>query len=95
MILTINEDANQFKTLNEFKSCMSRGGDVEFEWKGIDYTISPIWPNDEMKFSAGPSNGVEEDCTVYDTVDELLEYKVGGDKLRDIITQAEIMDRTL
>jgi hypothetical protein len=31
MILTVNEDAYQFKTLSEFKSCMSRGGDVEFE----------------------------------------------------------------
>lgn len=48
-----------------------------------------------MKFPAGPSNGVEEDSTVYDTVEELLEYKIGGDRLRDIITQAEIIDRTL
>ncbi len=95
MILTVNGDAYQFKTLSEFKSSMSRGGDVEFEWKGIDYTISSVWPNGKMKFSAGPCTRVEKDCTVYDTVDELLEYKVGGDRLRDIITQAEIIDRTL
>ncbi|CAB1245656.1 conserved protein of unknown function [Ruminococcaceae bacterium BL-4] len=95
MILTVNEDAYQFKTLSEFKSCMSRGGDVEFKWKGIDYTLSSVWPNDKMKFSIGPCTRVEKDCTVYDTVDELLEYKVGGDRLRDIITQAEIIDRTL
>ena len=95
MILTVNGDAYQFKTLSEFKSSMVRGGDVEFEWKGIDYTISSVWPNGKMKFSAGPCTRVEKDCTVYDTVDELLEYKVGGDKLRDIITQAEIIDRTL
>ena len=95
MILTINEDANQFKTLSEFKSSMSRGGDVEFKWKGTNYTLSSVWPNEKMKFSIGPCTRVEKDCTVYDTVDELLEYKVGGDKLRDIITQAEIIDRTL
>ena len=95
MILTVNEDAYQFKTLSEFKSCMSRGGDVKFKWKGIDYTLSSVWPNNKMKFSAGPSNGVEKDSIVYDTVDELLEYKVGSDRLRDIITQAEIIDRTL
>ncbi|CAB1253282.1 protein of unknown function [Ruminococcaceae bacterium BL-6] len=31
MKLTVNGDACQFKTLSEFKSSMSRGGDVEFE----------------------------------------------------------------
>ncbi|QAT49299.1 hypothetical protein EQM14_05620 [Caproiciproducens sp. NJN-50] len=95
MKLTVNGDAYQFKTLSEFKSSMSRGGDVKFEWKGTDYTISSVWPNGKMKFSAGPCTRVEKDCTVYDTIDELLEYKVGGDRLRDIITQAEIIDRTL
>ncbi|MGW8115152.1 hypothetical protein ACVS9P_08255 [Caproicibacterium sp. NSD3] len=75
MILTVNEDANQFKTLSEFKSCMSRGGDVKFEWKGIDYTLSSVWPNDKMKFSIGPCTRVEKGCTVYDTVDELLNTK--------------------
>lgn len=95
MILTVKGDAYQFKTLSEFKRSMSRGEDVEFEWKGIDYAISSVWPNEKMKFSAGPSNGVEEDSTVYNTVDDLLEYKVGGDRLLHIITQAEIIDRTL
>ena len=57
--------------------------------------ISSVWPNGKMKFSVGPRTRVEKDCTVYDTVDELLEYKVGGDRLRNIITQAEIIDRTL
>jgi hypothetical protein len=37
----------------------------------------------------------EETERSYNTVDELLEYKVGSDKLRNIITQAKIIDRTL
>lgn len=89
-------DAWQFKTLSEFKSSLSRGGDVEFEWKGISYSVSPFWRNGKMKYSVGPCNGVEKDYTVYDSVEELLEYKVGGeDYLHDIIKQAEIIDRTL
>ena len=48
-----------------------------------------------MKFSAGPSNGAEENSTAYDTVDELLEYKVGGNRLRDVITHITVLDRTL
>ena len=95
MKLTVNGDAYQFKTPSEFKNSMVRGGDVEFEWKGIDYTISSVWPNDKMKFSVGPCTRVEKDCTVYDTVDELLEYKVGGDRLRNVVTQITVLDRTL
>lgn len=30
-----------------------------------------------------------------DTADEILEYIVGGDRLRDVITQVEVIDRTL
>ena len=30
-----------------------------------------------------------------DTVDEILEYNVGGDRLRDIITKVEVIDRTI
>lgn len=31
----------------------------------------------------------------YDTPDELLEYHVGSDRLRDVITQVTVIDRTL
>ncbi len=30
-----------------------------------------------------------------DTVDEILEYKVDGDRLRDIITKVKVTDRTI
>jgi hypothetical protein len=62
---------------------------------GKESTTLSVWPNGKMKFSIGPCTRIEKDCTVYDTVDELLEYKVGSDRLQDIITQAEIIDRTL
>ena len=72
----------------------SNNGTPDFSNKDINYPLEE-YPNGKMKFSAGPCTRVEKDCTVYDTIDELLEYKVGGDRLRDIITQAEIIDRTL
>ena len=30
-----------------------------------------------------------------DTADEILEYIVGGDRLRDVITQVKVIDRTI
>lgn len=30
-----------------------------------------------------------------DTADEILEYNVGGDRLRDVITKVEVLDRTI
>lgn len=34
------EDEDRFKTISEFKECMVRGGEVEFLWKGIHYSIT-------------------------------------------------------
>ncbi len=30
-----------------------------------------------------------------DTADEILEYNVGGDRLRDVITQVKVWSRTI
>ncbi len=75
-------------------------------WKGKSYSITQ--PEGEIFISEGYYT---KDCKYYnalsneecidiegmrgDTTDEILEYIVGGDKLRDIITQIEVVDRTI
>ncbi len=91
---------NRFKSISDFKWCVSCGGEVEFEWKGRSYGIWPkqhktpdaplqmliseIWVDDIV--------ATEKWC---DTADEVLEYMVGGDRLRDVITQVTVWDRTI
>lgn len=91
---------NRFKTISDFKSCMNWGGEVEFMWKGKRYgafgklrrtpssrmqmLISQVYVDDYQS--------TEKWC---DTADEVLEYMVGEDRLRDVITQVTVLDRTI
>lgn len=94
-------EENRFKSISDFKDCMNRGGEVEFEWKGILYccfgNIS-IGPNRQRKMVIGQAGSVEVNTQTEmlgDTPDDILEYMVGDDRLRDVITQVTVYGRTI
>lgn len=86
-------EAWRFRTLSEFKSSVTRGAEINFEWKGREYHICPVWPNGEVKYSIRPLDTQIQ--SVFDSAEEMLSYLVGEDRLRDIIKDALITDRTL
>ena len=101
---TIEE--NRFKTISDFKWCVDCGGEVEFEWKGKSYSVTHpegrinigegYYKKDGKYFNAlSHEECIDVDGMWGDTVDEILEYKVGGDRLRDVITQVEVTERTI
>ncbi len=83
-------EEDRFKTISDFKWCMKRGGEVEFEWNNRYYSITHpdglIYIGEEYK---------EETAKEYKTVDEALEHVIDGQKLREIITQVKVWDRTI
>ena len=92
---------NRFKSISDFKWCMKRGGEVQFEWNGIMYScfgcVSPtVGAAPKMVIcrsgSAEVNTRTEKWC---DTADEILEYMVGEDRLRDVITQVKVWERTI
>ena len=93
-------EENRFKSISDFKWCVNCGGEVQFEWKGM---VFGIWPKLQqtpdgplqMLISQVLVDDMEETELWCDTADELLEYVIDGDRLRDIITQVEVMDRTI
>lgn len=93
-------EENRFKSISDFKWCVNCGGEVQFEWKG---KVFGIWPKLQqtpdgplkMLISQVLVDDMEETELWCDTADELLEYVIDGDRLRDIITQVEVMDRTI
>ena len=93
-------EENRFKTISDFKWCIKCGGEVEFLWKGKTYGIA----SKLRRTTASPTqiliaqinaNGMEETEMWYDTADDALEYIVSGDRLRDVITQVTVLDRTI
>ena len=92
---------DRFKTISDFKWCMKRGGEVQFEWNNIMYccfgcVVPTAGTAPKMLIcqagSAEVNARTEKWC---DTADEILEYMVGEDRLRDVITQAKVWERTI
>lgn len=80
---------NCFKTISEFKDCIICGGEPAFMWNGVRYGV--CFFNDGY-YIAHLNGECEKLC---DTPDEVLEYMVGGDRLRDVITQVTVLRRTI
>lgn len=83
-------EQNRFITISDFKECMRYGGEVGFFWKGKTYDITH--PDGRIIIYEAFKPETEKWC---DTADEVLEYMVGSDRLRDIITQVTVIDRTI
>ena len=81
-------EALRFKTISEFKWSMRCGAEVVIEWKNKEFGI---WSErDVIRIT---SDDVAEQR--YTSADDALEYIVCGDRLRDVITQVTVVDRTI
>lgn len=80
---------NRFKTISDFKNCIIRGGEPVFIWKNVSYGVCFY----EQGYCIACSDGSNEKFC--NTADDVLEYMVGGDRLRDVITQVTVLDRTI
>lgn len=107
MILFNDSEALKFENISEFKWCMKCHGEVEFVWKGKSYSIVHV--GDKINIGEGyytDSNGIHRNAESHEpcsdieglyaeTADEILEYTIDGDKLRDIITEIKVEVRTI
>ena len=97
---------NDFKedrvlSVEEFKDCISRGGEVVFQWGQTEYGIGLIASPPHLAANGSPAlqycvayaDGSHE--KLYDTPDDVLEYMVGKERIGDIITKAQITYRTI
>lgn len=94
-------EQNRFDSISDFKRCMNCGGEVQFIWKGITYGCFGKVRRSKGELSQmyiAQSGSVEVNTRTEKwcaDADELLEYMVGGDRLRDVITQVTVIERTI
>lgn len=89
-------EEDRFKTISEFKWSLLRGGEIQFLWQGKEYGAVPHGDSFIAYRSYDKATGVFDESAEkwYDTPDEVLEYVIGGVRLREIITQVEVVART-
>ena len=65
---------------------------VEFVWGGIHYGVVRYGLNGKITLYVcdRPDTSV-----AFETADDALEYMVGSDRLRDVITQVTVLERTI
>lgn len=88
MAFYYNAEELRFKTISEFKRSIQDGGEIVIEWGGRSYGI--FFSGTQFYMTSQDSS-----TAYFQTVDELLEQHIGSDRLRDIITQAAVLDRAL
>ena len=91
---------NRFKTISDFKWCVDGGGEIEFVWNDKVFGIFPQLcktPTSSMQILITRTYVDDPEPTEMwcDTADEVLEYIIDGDRLRDIITKVVVTDRTI
>ena len=84
-----NMETDHFKTASEFKECIIRGSEPVFAWKG---TVYGVCFSDAGYCIAHADGSFEQICR---TPDDVLEYMAGDDRLRDVITQVTVLNRTI
>ncbi|MCB6501234.1 hypothetical protein LI148_12310 [Colidextribacter sp. 210702-DFI.3.9] len=81
-----------FESISEFKQSLNWGAEIEFRWKGKTYNV--IRYGTDNKITIYEANNPETD-KVCESADDALDYIVGGDRLRDVITKVDVVARTI
>lgn len=93
-------EENRFKTISEFKWCVGGGGEVEFEYHDKVFGIFPKLKqnpdsHEQILIVQKFVENQKDTYKWYDTADDALEFTIDGVRLRDVITQVEVTDRTI
>lgn len=89
MVVNYNSNEHNFDSLGEFKIYLSCGANVGFEYNGIEYGIE----GHNNKFDIWIYN--KGDIANSLSLEEVLNYKLDGVKIRDLILTAEITERIM
>lgn len=81
-----------YKTKYEFKQSVKYHADIVFEWQGTDYGI--FWAGEKGWYICLTYTDKDGEPVYYNTIDDLMNHKIGDDKLIDICTKFTVIERT-
>lgn len=91
-IIYASSESMRFTSISDFKRSMSWGCEAEFEWNGIIYGVIRYGTDNKITIYVANRPETEKVC---ETADDALEYMVGEDRLRDVITKVTVLSRTI
>ena len=91
-ILFASAETLRFESISDFKRSLSWGAEVEFVWNNVTYGVIRYGTDNKITIYQANRPETEKVC---DTADDALEYMVGTDRLRDVITKVNVVSRTI
>ncbi len=79
-----------YKTKYEFKDSVMRHAEIVFEWNDEEYEICSL---DGKKWLFCNHKDDSEDM-FFEDIDDVMNHKIGDDKLIDICTKFTVIERT-
>jgi len=85
-----------FESLAELKFCISCGAEITFDHNGHLYGIGKLTET-EYYIGSCSQNGEPEpgDDLISSDIEEILDYRIDGKKLRECLDEIDIVERTL
>jgi hypothetical protein len=78
----IKGDNDCFESLHEFADNITRGGEIEFEYKGKKHSITQ--PEGKLNYM---EMGNEMSLVEFKDNSELLDFKISGEAIKDIVLE--------
>lgn len=91
-LIVVPEESLKFETISEFKQSLNWGAEIIFVWNHITYGVIRYGTNNKITIYEADRPETEKMC---ESPDEVLEYMVGTDCLRDVITKVDVLSRTI
>lgn len=91
-VMIVPEGSMNFESISEFKRSLSWGAEIEFIWNGISYGVVRYGTDNKITIYQAYRPETEKMC---ETADDALEYMLGNDRLRDVITKVRVVARTI
>ena len=91
-LIYVPEETMRFETISEFKESILYGAEITFIWNNATYFVERYGRNGKITIT--PFDKPENEKS-YETPNDLLEYMIGSDRLRDIITKVQVIARTI
>lgn len=90
--IVVPDGSMNFETISEFKRSLRWGAEIEFVWNNITYGVVRYGTDNKMTIYQANRPDTEKVC---DTADDVLEYMLGDDRLRDVVTKVQVVSRSI
>lgn len=83
-----------FEDIDDFKISLLRGREIQFIWNDIEYGVFHDYDSGEKAFFICEAH--KDDVGTYlSTLDEVLNFKIQNQPLKDIITKVDVCWRSI